>query len=579
VVATSLIALRDELGAVPLALDTPAAAEARRVRDELSGQVGDYLLPRLRQMDAPLLMVVGGSTGAGKSTLVNSLVGSQVSAAGVLRPTTRAPVLVCNRGDVRWFEDDRILPGLARTTGGHAGPGGLELAPTDALPPGLALLDAPDIDSVVEANRTLAGQLLAAADSWLFVTTAARYADAVPWDLLHTAQQRSTALAVVLDRVPPEGAREISAHLASMLDENGLGRATIFAVPETTLDGEAGLLPETSVRPLRDWLRRLAADADARAEVIRTTLEGALSSLRQRVASVAREVDDQLATAALLRDEADSAYADAALEVDDGVRSGSVLRGEVLARWQEFVGTGEMTRGLEERIGRLRDRVTAFLLGREQPTGPVGQALESSVEALVRASADGAAERTVDAWRVRAAGRALLGDRPRALAHVSDDFRPALEREVRAWQGRVLQLVAEEGRERRTAARLASFGTNGAGLALMLAVFAQTGGLSGVELLVAGGTTAASQKVLEAVFGDSAVRALAATARADLLTSVEDLLATERARFTGIVDAVAPEPDASITLRTALDEFERARRSSRAVNRPAEQTLDVGAPR
>ena len=194
-----------------------------------------------------------------------------------------------------------------------------------------------------------------------------------------------------------------------------------------------------------------------------------------------------------------------------------MLRGEVLARWQEFVGTGEMTRGLEERIGRLRDRVTAFLLGREQPTAPVGQALESSVEALVRAAADGAAERTVDAWRVRAAGRALLGDRPRALAHVSDDFRPALEREIRAWQGRVLQLVAEEGRERRTAARLASFGTNGAGLALMLAVFAQTGGLSGVELLVAGGTTAASQKVLEAVFGDSAVRALAATARADLL--------------------------------------------------------------
>ena len=74
----------------------------------------------------------------------------------------------------------------------------------DALPPGLALLDAPDVDSVVETNRELAGQLLAAADLWLFVTTAARYADAVPWDLLRTAQERGTALAVVLDRVPPE---------------------------------------------------------------------------------------------------------------------------------------------------------------------------------------------------------------------------------------------------------------------------------------------------------------------------------------------------------------------------------------
>jgi hypothetical protein len=51
----------------------------------------------------------------------------------------------------------------------------------DSIPAGLALLDAPDIDSVVVENRQLAAQLLAAADLWLFVTSAARYADAVPW--------------------------------------------------------------------------------------------------------------------------------------------------------------------------------------------------------------------------------------------------------------------------------------------------------------------------------------------------------------------------------------------------------------
>ena len=198
-----------------------------------------------------------------------------------------------------------------------------------------------------------------------------------------------------------------------------------------------------------------------------------------------------------------------------------MLRGEVLARWQEFVGTGELTRNLEERIGRLVDRVGAFLTGRQQPTDAVEEALESSLEALVRAAAEGAAERAVDAWRVRPAGRALLTDRARTLGHVSPEFRPALEREVRAWQAGILELVADQGRERRTAARLATFGTNGAGLVLMLAVFAHTGGLTGTEVLVAGGTTAASHKVLEAVFGDSAVRALAATARADLLERVE----------------------------------------------------------
>ena len=127
-------------------------------------------------------------TGAGKSTLVNSLVGIRVSAAGVLRPTTRSAVLAYNPTDALWFEDERILPGLRRTTGDGANdPAALRLAPSDRIPAGLALLDAPDIDSVVTSNRDLATQLLAAADMWLFVTTAARYADAVPWEFLRAA--------------------------------------------------------------------------------------------------------------------------------------------------------------------------------------------------------------------------------------------------------------------------------------------------------------------------------------------------------------------------------------------------------
>ena len=568
--AEALVALRHRVAALRLNLASPGAEAARAAKAELVAQVDDYLLPRLRQIDAPLLAVVGGSTGAGKSTLVNTLVGDNVTKVGWLRPTTRGPVLVCNPADERWFAEGRILPELSRTTGdGSQGGGGTLYVVTHArVPAGLALLDAPDIDSVVAQNRQLAAQLLAAADLWIFCTTAARYADAVPWELLRQAQQRSTALAVVLNRVPPEGVRDISTHLATMLADNGLRRATVFTVPETRLPGESDRLPDTVVAPLRAWLARLAGDADARAEVIRTTLDGALKSMRQRVSAVAREVDDQLAAAALLRDEADQFYADAARDVDDGVRSGTMLRGEVLARWQEFVGTGELTRSLEQRVGRLRDRVTAFLTGRYAPTEAVEQALESSLESLVRAAADGAAERTVDAWRVRPSGRALMGERARALGHSSDGFRPALEREVRAWQGRVLDLVAKEGADKRTRARLATFGTNGVGLVAMLAVFSSTGGLTGAELLIAGGTTAAGHKVLEAVFGDSAVRALAGQARTDLMERVGDMLATERRRFDDLVDAASPDVDAAIGLRAALDAFEKARRASRALAGP-----------
>jgi hypothetical protein len=544
----ALVRLRDEVALLELGLELPGAAEARRSRDEIVAQIEDYVLPRLRQMDAPLLMVVGGSTGAGKSTLVNSVIGEVVSPAGVLRPTTRAPVLASNPQDQRWFEDDRVLPGLPRTTGGAAASGGLELVPTTALPAGLALLDSPDIDSVLAENRELATQLLAAADAWLFVTTAARYADAVPWEYLRAARDRGTALSVVLNRVPPDAEREVTAHLRQMLDEQGLQSAELLVVPETRLVDE--LLPADALAPVRRWLDGLASDAQARASLVRRTLEGALASLPVRVDAVAAAGDEQVAAADELEGDVERAYAGALEEVEKALRSGSLLRGEVLARWHEVVGTGDFMRALESRVGWLRDRLRSALTGKKPAQEELQDAVESSVESVVRAAADRAAEHAARSWRERAAGRSLVGSQPR-LEVVSADFAQDAEAEVRAWQGYVFELVREEGASRRTTARFASLGVNGAGLVVMLAVFAQTGGLTGAELVVAGGTSALSQKVLEAIFGDQAVRTLAAKARADLLERVERLLAREASRFTTLVEPLAPDRERIEAVRAA----------------------------
>ena len=144
-------------------------------------------------------------------------------------------------GGMSWFSQANVLPSLTRTTGASSDTRTLQVVSAQALTPGLALLDAPDIDSVVDANRQLAAQLLAAADLWLFVTTAARYADAVPWELLHAARERGTALALVLNRVPADATAEVSEHLARMLAERGLPGTELLVVPETQLDD--GLLP------------------------------------------------------------------------------------------------------------------------------------------------------------------------------------------------------------------------------------------------------------------------------------------------------------------------------------------------
>lgn len=561
--AHALAALREAAATVRFELDIPGAQGARESGGELVRQLDDYVLPRLLRLDAPLLTVVGGSTGAGKSTVVNSLVREQVTPSGVLRPTTRSPVLVCHPDDLRWFSDTRVLPELTRTSGAGTDHRTLQLVTSPSLHPGLAFLDAPDIDSVVAANRRLATQLLAAADLWLFVTTAARYADAVPWDVLQTAQERGTALAMLLDRVPPGAEDEIAAHLQEMLVAHGLGGAPLFVVPESRLLD--GLLPEPVVAPLRGWFADLARDAAHRAAVVRRTLDGALDSLRPRTAGLAAQARAQVDTAQRLRADAHAAYEGAVAEVDEGMRDGSLLRGEVLARWQEFVGTGELLRTLQDRIGRLRDKLSAAITGRPQPGAELTAALESGVALLVDAAAERAAERAATSWRSSAAGTALLhaavgGTTDARLDRSSPNLRDAIERTVRDWQGAVLDLVRREGAAKRTSARIAAYGVNATGLIVMIAVFASTAFIpTGAEVGVAGGTTVLSQKVLEALFGDQAVRRLADEARADLRERVGALLAAEEGRYTELLAAHATDPRDADALERAAAAVEAAR--------------------
>jgi energy-coupling factor transporter ATP-binding protein EcfA2 len=546
--------LRDELSAVRLELQVPGTTEARQVRDDLVAQADDYLLPRLSQMDAPVLMVVGGSTGAGKSTLVNSLVGSVVSPAGVLRPTTRAPVLACHPDDLRWFEGDRILPHVSRATGGSPAPGTLQLVTDGAFPVGLALLDSPDIDSVLAENRALANQLLTAADGWLFVTTALRYADAVPWEFLRSARDRGTAMSIVLNRVPDDAAREVTSHMTEMMREQSLD-ADLLVVREVPL--EDGLIPPAALAPVRRWLDGLAADAQARADLIRRTLTGAVTSLPARAGTVARAVADQLSAAAELRAEVDLAYAGARREIEDALRSGSLLRGEVLDRWHEVVGTGDVMRALQSRIGEARDRLKSMITGKPGAGEELRVAVEHRLEAVVRAAGERAAERVARSWREHEAGRALLEATP-DLGRAADRLRVDTEEQVRAWQGFVMELVRREGASKRTSARLASLGVNGAGLTVMLGVFAQTGGLTGLEVVVAGGTSAVGQKVLEAIFGDQAVRELAAQARRDLVERADQVLRDDAERFEALIEGAATEAEGLARLHGAIDAVRRA---------------------
>ncbi|WP_461190393.1 dynamin family protein [Arthrobacter sp. Z4-13] len=566
---TLLEEVRGDLAGAALPLALPDAEQARRDAAGAVAQLDDYILPRYRSLDAPLLAVVGGSTGAGKSTLVNALVGHPVTRSGAIRPTTRQPILLHHPSEAAWFEGQRVLPSLSRIRGyvtsspvpaSRAGAipdagamSSLVLVAEPAVPAGIAVLDAPDVDSISDDNRKLAAQLLAAADLWIFVTTANRYADAVPWKLLLDAASRDIMVAVVLDRVPPEAETEVSEDLRSLLDREGLGAAQLFIIPETPLD-PLGMLPAATVLPLRTWLAELAADAAGRSEIARRTLNGTVRALASRVAAVAQAAREQQVAADNLEAAAVAAYSDAAGRILDATKDGALLRGEVLARWQDFVGTGEFFRVLEQNVGRFRDRLGAFFRGEPAPAVRVEAAIETGLQAVIIDEAANAAEDADHRWRTDSAGRQLLGTDD--LSGTTPGFGDRTATEIRAWQEALMELIRTEGQGKRTQARWLSFGINGLGAALMIVVFSMTAGLTGLEVGVAGGTAVVGQRLLEAVFGEDAVRRMAEKAREDLHARCQRLLQDERQKFlsrlperdVGAPQALAAQADALVRL-------------------------------
>ena len=598
-----LKAARELLTRIPLPLDVEAGetpgtpytvthdgtaehgtATARTLLAAMTRQLDDYILPRSASVDNPLTIVVGGSTGAGKSTLVNTLLGEPLTQSGAIRPTTRHPVLLHRAEDEAALSPERFLPTLprTRTSGMNAGSQALPgldptiaraLIPitTSALPQGIALIDAPDIDSVSEENRTLAKELLSAADLWLFVTTANRYADAVPWELLHGAAARSIAIAVVLNRVPEGDEEAIENDLRRMLDEAGIHAVLIHTVTEQPRD-ESGMLAPVSLAPLTLWIRELGADAPARAAIARQTLAGAVDTLAGNLQVLAAEQARQQAAHQSLATIAAEEYEDALTTIDGALSDGSLLRGEVLSRWHDFVGTGDFFRSLDNTIGRLRDRVGSALRGQPAAAQKVEDALESGIHAVVLDAAARASENTRTRWRASRAGRSLLArlDAPQTASALpesaapeqnaeakgevqsaEDIFSAAVAEQIRLWQGSVLEMIREEGADKRKRARFLSLGVNATAVMLMVAAFSLTGGITGIEAGIAGGSGVVGTKLLESIFGEDAVRRMATRARTDLLERMADLLTEHAQPFTAVLEETDPQADAEDIHRAA----------------------------
>jgi energy-coupling factor transporter ATP-binding protein EcfA2 len=530
------------------------AARAERLRRH----VVDYLLPRAADAGAPVVVVLLGPTGSGKSSLFNALAGRAVSPSGVLRPTTRRPTVLAHPSDV----SPDLLPGLNAR-------GDLEVVTSSDARRGLVVVDSPDFDSVELANRELAVELLEAADLVVFVTTATRYADEVPWTILARARQRGVPLLAVLNRLAADtaDAEAVIADYRNLLergrlaDAGAFGRLEVVAVREGAIDSVRDSLGAEETAPLREALDRLTADDEERRQLARRSLTSALEGLPTAIEEVARDLDEEGASAAALKDIADRAYRRQRAALATEIERGTFLRAEVLRQWMDFVGAGQVARFLAQGIGRLAATVRGLLRpGPPAPAAEVREAAFADLVALATQHADAAARHTAGEWLGDPHGaRALAADG--SLWGASSELGDRLSADLEGWALELAESIRALGEQRKGMAQAASIGINVVSTSAILAVFVHTGGLTGTEVGIAAGAAVVNQKLLEAVFGEANVASFVARGRRRLAEVLDAAFDEDRRRYEDglgdLRDAAALADDLRAATR-ALDEAQPA---------------------
>ncbi|WP_420110822.1 GTPase [Pseudactinotalea sp.] len=247
-----------------------AAGQARDRAREVLANVG-----RRRELSAAHTVVaLAGTTGSGKSSLLNALTDTELATVGARRPTTSHPSGVIWPGDgveahtvrplLDWLEVDRRHEVTA-------GPGAWSEA---ASVSGLVLLDLPDIDSVDPEHRRRAERLAKTVDVLVWVLDPQKYADAVVHAEFLRPMARHAEVTVVLlnqiDRLAEADRAPVLADLKHRLADDGLRRARVLGVSARTGEGldEVRRTIAELVRKRRAAEARLSADVATVADAL-----------------------------------------------------------------------------------------------------------------------------------------------------------------------------------------------------------------------------------------------------------------------------------------------------------------------
>jgi GTP-binding protein EngB required for normal cell division len=344
--------------------------------------------------------VVGffGATGSGKSSLFNAVAGQDLARAAATRPTTSQPLA----GIWGRTGSDPLLDWLG-VQERHVLDSPLRLEKkgffgSEKEASGLILLDLPDFDSTVAANREIATKLAGQVDVLIWVLDPQKYADAaVHHDFIRPLATHGSVTLVVLnqiDKLRDNERQPVMDSLRSILLADGLANPRLLGVSALTGEG---------LDPLRQEIARVVTERGATTRRLTADVAGIAERMGEGSSMKELALPSEPAKKSLTGELAAAAGVDT---VVDAVRSSYRLdahkkTGWPLTRWLAKVRPDPLRRL------NLKSTEVNPKLNRTSLPAP-GAAQKAQADTAVRRYADQAGEGAPEAWQgsIRRAARA-----------------------------------------------------------------------------------------------------------------------------------------------------------------------------
>jgi hypothetical protein len=243
--------------------------------------------------DGPPVVVVLGGTGTGKSTIVNRLLGADVTAASFRRTFTAGPVAIVGTAESlpgTWLGVEHVLLGAEKLPArGEAGSLVVALSPSD-LTRKLTLVDTPDLDGDQPLHHAQADRAFRWAEAVVFLVTPEKYQMMELLPYYRLARRYGVPSLYVMNKCEEQAVLEDYRGLLAReadIAPNAPDAARLFAVPRD----DAGYEPpaEQNLSRLAEAMPQLSSTGEARAAGLRVRAQDLAGRFSDQVLSPMRD--------------------------------------------------------------------------------------------------------------------------------------------------------------------------------------------------------------------------------------------------------------------------------------------------